>query len=264
MKNSKLNYWKLAALLVTIAIALTQSVNASRSTNGESPATLFDQPDLGGEARTMDSFIDDFASYNRKGVELSKKSSLTGREFDALERSGNDLKRRVSEFKDALQSITRKLKSAGRWDNLDEEILTRVTNAEDRAFLTRSGGLRHILEDSITQLDSQTADEIVAPLNRLRPKVTAQSRELRLDGSPEMQWRVIAASYEPPSSSPSTAVGRSMRCLLATAHYATNLIVRGGSKPSAGSGGTGNLNGNMHCACDGSMCLNGDSSIAIW
>ena len=257
MRRAGFNYAKLGALLLVLVIALTQSVSATRSTNSGSSCTGFDEPDLSGESRTIESLNNDFITYNKRGVELSKRSAVTRQEFNSLENLGNDLKGRVSQLRDSVQSIITKLKSAGRWGNLDAEILEKLTEADDRAFLQRNGGLRRILENAVTELDIDSANEIVAPLNRLRSKVAIQRQELRSNSSQEVQLRIVAASYERPSLNSSVPLfTRSFGCMLATVHYSAHLIRTGkGNKP---------LNDNMHCKCDGSKCLSGDSSIAIW
>ena len=226
MIKSGFNYWKLTALVVALAMSLVQGVGANRT---HARAATFDNPNLSSEARTVDSFNDDLVSYDKKRVELSKKSSLTNEEFNSLERNGNDLKRRVLELKDATESIVRKLKAAGRWDNLDEEILAKLTDAKDRAFVRDNGGLRRILESAGTDLNSQSGDEIVAPLNRLRSKV-AQSNEDRFERRQDVPWRMVAASYEPPTySRPAPLVLRSLRCIGATIRYGVGIIIHGPS-----------------------------------
>lgn len=258
MRKARFNYGKLAAVSVAVAIALTQSVSASRSTNPASRSAAFDQVDLSGEARTIDSFNDDFANYNKTGIELSKKSTLTNEEFNSLERTGNDLKRRVSQLRDGVQSIIRKLKAAGRWNTLDEELLAKVKDANDRAFVQKQGGLRRIFEDAVTQLDSQAADDIVAPLSHLRPKVAAQNKEFRFDDSQAMSWRMVTAGYSPSAYVP-LADRRSARCIGATIRYATRLVVSGYENIPP------NFTSNMHCYCDGGpQCRPGDGSIMVW
>jgi hypothetical protein len=257
MRKAGFNYAKLGALLLVLVIALTQSVSATRPTNSGSSYTGFDEPDLSGESRTIESFNNDFITYNKRGVELSKRSTVTRQEFNSLENLGNDLKGRVSQLRDSVQSIITKLKSTGRWGNLDAEILEKLTEADDRAFLQRNGGLRRILENAVTELDSDSANEIVAPLSRLRSKVAIQTQKLKPDSSREVQLRIVMASYERPALNSSVPLfTRGFGCMLATVHYSAHLIRTGkGSKP---------LNDNMHCKCDGSRCLSGDSSIAIW
>lgn len=251
MRKAGFNYGIFGTFLIVLAMALTQIAGATRSFNSGS---AFDEPDLSNESRTIDSFSDDFVTYNKRGVELSKRSAVTRQEFDSIETLGNDLKGRVSQLRSAVQSIIGKLKSAKKWDGLDEEILAKVTAADDRAFLQRNGGLRRIFENAVTELNSESANEIVAPLGRLRPKVAMQNHEL--DSSRAASLRFIATRYEAPTSSSAPMASRSFGCMMATLHYSAHLIRTGkGSKPLAD---------NMHCKCDGSQCLPGDSSIMIW
>jgi len=255
MKRGRFNYWKLTALAVALAMSLVQGAGANRTrARAATRAATFDSPNLSSEARTVDSFNDDLVSYDKKRVELSKRSSLTNEEFNALERNGNDLKRRVVELKDATESIVRKLKAAGRWDNLDEEILAKFTDAKDRAFVRDNGGLRHILESAGTDLNSQSGDEIVAPLSLLRSKV-AQRNQDRFDANPEAPWRTVAAGYQPPASNPSALMARSVRCIGATIRYAVGMVVHGTadrSQPGVANGAANlppSTNNKYRCQC---------------
>ena len=255
MRKARFSYWKLTALCLVLAIALAQGVSVSSATNSLSPIAAFDEPNLSSEARTIDAFNDDLSNYNKRGVELSKKSTVLNEEFNALERTGNDLKRRVSQLKDATQSIISKLKAAGRWDGLNEELLAKL-DAKDRAFVQKHGGLRRILEDAVNQLDSQAADEIVAPLNNLRPKVAAQNKEFQFNEPQAESWRMVAANYSAPVAV-SPADRRSARCVGATLRWATSIIARGPGTH------TSSLSSNMHCQCDGGPdCMPGQ--IMVW
>src|SRR3954447_12339581 len=125
MSKARFNNWKLTTLCLAAAISFIQVVSAKR-TSGPS-AALFDEPNLSSEARTVNSFGDDLVAYDKKRAELSKKASLTNEEFNALQRTGDDLKGRVSQLRDAVQSTITKLKASGRWDNLDEDVLAKLT-----------------------------------------------------------------------------------------------------------------------------------------
>lgn len=252
MKKAGIKHWTLTALCCIVMSSLVQGVNAKRSISAILPVDIaVDGPNLNSEVQTIDSFNDDLTNYNKKGVELSKKSTLLNEEFNSLERTGNDLKRRVSQVKDATQSIISKLKAAGRWNTLDDEVLAKLTDANDRAFVQKMGGLRRIFEDAVTQLDSQAADEIVTPLSHLRAKVAA----LRFDDSQALRWRMVTAGYSPSTYVP--ADRRSARCIGATIRYAAHIIVSNNAAP--------NLSSNMHCYCDGgSKCQPGNTSIMVW
>jgi len=251
MRKPGSNYSKLTALCIVLAMSLVQGVSANKI-NAPSPNPS-GEVNLSSEARTIDSFDDDLTAYNKKGFELSKKALLTSDEFGVLDRNGNDLKQRVSQVRAAVESIIGKLKAANRWNNLDEETLAKLTDTEDRAFIQKKGGLRRIFENAVTELNSQAADEIVTPLGHLRPKVGSRSS----NGSNELAWRMVAATYETRLANPSTSTGRSARCIGATIRFSTRLIVTGN--------GSATLNSNMHCYCDGGpRCRPGDTSIMVW
>lgn len=229
MRKVRTSHGKLTALAV-LAIAAILSVIPIRSTRSAAP---LDEPNLSNEERTVNSFTDDLSNFDTKRAELSKKPSLTNEEFSSLERTGNDLKRRVSQLKDATESIINKLKAAGRWNTLDEDVLARLTDAKDRATLRDNGGLRHILESAVTDLNGQSGDEIVAPLSQLRSKV-AQSKDDRFDWYQEVPSRMVAASYELPTyGQPAPLMIRSLRCIGATIRLAVSGVLHG---PGTGPG----------------------------
>jgi len=230
MKKARFNYWKLTALLAALAMSLVQGVGANRT---PSRATTFDRPNLSSEAQTVNSFNDDLSNFDKKRVELTKKSTLTNQEFSSLERTGNDLKQRVSQLRDAAVAIINKLKAAGRWETLDEGVLAKLTDAKERAFVRDNGGLRHLLENAVADLNSQSGDEIVAPLSQLRAKV-AQSRANQFDGYQEVPSRMVAASYEPPTYVPPAPLfRRSLRCIGASIRVGVDMVIRGVDEASS-------------------------------
>src|SRR5690242_18435306 len=62
--------------------------------------------DLSSELRTLDTFVADLGKLDKKRVELGKKDSLTRAEFNALQNSSDELKRRLATINGALQEIT--------------------------------------------------------------------------------------------------------------------------------------------------------------
>src|SRR6266550_4101453 len=100
MKKTGIKHIRLTALCGIVMLSLVQGVNANKSISLTPPIEVaVDEPSLNSEVQTIDSFNDDLANYDKKGVALSKKSTLTNEEFSSLERTGNDLRRRVSQFK---------------------------------------------------------------------------------------------------------------------------------------------------------------------
>lgn len=231
MKSAKFKYLRVVAIGLALTISLMQSVNGKRIIGPASSAATFDNPDLNSESRTVNSFNDDLSNFDKKRVQLSKRSAITSEEFNSLERTGNDLKRRISQLKDATESIIRKLKASGRWDNLDEEILAKLTDSKDRAFVQDNGGLRRAFETALTDLNSQSGDEIVAPLSNLRSKVAAGTPGFHFNrtSSSSTSWRIVAVNY----SAPSLMKTRSLRCIGATIRYGVGLVLHG---PGTGSG----------------------------
>src|SRR5262249_40405916 len=222
MKRQTFGFLKLMALGAVIATMLIQGTSANRA----NPARrMSENLDLSNEVRTVDAFNDDLLSFDRKRLEIGKKSTVTNDEFNGLERTGNDLKGRVSQLRDAIVTIVRKLKAAGRWDSLDEDILIGLSPG-DRTFVLDNGGLRRILEGAVTDLNSQAGDEIVAPLSQLSSKLT-QSKMYSVGETEQGRPRGVAAGHTSSAANPAPLAHRSARCIGATARYGVALVAHG-------------------------------------
>ena len=216
--------WKLTALLVGLLV-FVPGVGAKRTNSNAAPSG---KADLGSETRTVTSFTDDLSAFDKRRAQLSKRSSLTREEFNALEQTGNDLKRRVAQLRDATTSIINKLKASGQWNTLDEDVLSGLTNPKDRAILRDRGGLRRLFEQAAADLSSQNGDEIVAPLSQLRQKV---ARRDRFDLDQEVAFRMVEAAYRPSIYNAEAPLFlRSLRCLGATIRLGVSIVIHGPSE----------------------------------
>ena len=110
---------KRTTVILGAILALTLAHNAGTFTAVSFPVTRsLSEPDLGSEDRTLEVYIHDLRKFQRRVRELDEKGSLTHSEFDALQRTSDDLKRRLSTVQNAIRAVVTKLKTTGNWDNL--------------------------------------------------------------------------------------------------------------------------------------------------
>ena len=155
------------------AITLLQSVHLA--TNARAISSPVADVDLKAESATLDAFLADLVKFDKKGVELGKKSSLTQSELVAYEQAANDLRLRVSSsVQNAFRQTITKLKAAGRYDNIDQTVLSRISNSRFQA-IARRDGFKKTLEEVASGV-AGAANDISVP-DSLRSKVRAQVRE---------------------------------------------------------------------------------------
>ena len=236
-----------AVILSLAAVVLVQSMHLSTSARvisspSASPSGAFTEVDLSSESRTLDSFVTDLAKFDRKGVELGKKASLTRAEFAAHEQSANDLKLRVTGIQNALRDAIRKLKAAGQWDNLDQTVLANISDSRFQAFV-RSEGFKKTVEETASGL-SNDANQISAPLDVLRNKV--QGLVLQ-PITPSLASRAVRAAYTPPPA----MLTFNLRCRLAGVRLGFTGLFHGSTSSR------NLINGaifNFNCQCFGTDC----------
>lgn len=185
--NSKI----LMALCAVLSITLLQSIGISRAT--VSPEPLSVDVNLSGESNALNAFHNDLGSFREKVAELKKKPSLTRVEFDAVQRTSDSLKGRVSGVQNTIREIIRKLKAAGQWDNLDAQLLANTTDGKLRTFFQQSS-FRQDLEDAAANLGSQ-ANDISTPVDNLRQKLALRD----FSSYDRSEFRVIPVAYKTPA-----------------------------------------------------------------
>jgi hypothetical protein len=238
MNKARLNWRKLTALGAVLALTLIQSVSMSRATTISPPLkTTSTDVKLDSELRVLDSFFDDWLKvYKQHGV-LSKKASVTSTEFNAFKSSSEGLKNRCSQLEGAIRDIIKKLKEAGRWEGLDDEVLAKANDEKLKSDLREGGGLKHLLEDAASQYCSQAENEITGPVESLRPRVSAQVQDLFFEqAAQDYKLRMVRVAYDPATP----MVTKPVRCLGATIRVAVHMVVATHTGP-AGS--------NRQCFC---------------
>jgi hypothetical protein len=173
------------------AIVLLQSVHLATSARAiSSPAADLD---LRAECATLDAFLADLVRFDKRGVELGKQASLTQPELVAYEKSANDLKSRVSSVQNALRQTITKLKAAGLYDNIDQTVLSRITNSRFQA-IARRDGFKKTLEEVASGV-AGAANEISVP-DSLRSKVRAQLHDPNFEpGNTALAARAVRVAY---------------------------------------------------------------------
>jgi hypothetical protein len=241
MKNAKPKRRKIAvclALAAIISLMSLQLVISARTITG-----VIIDADLSAEDRIIDSFVNDLGKFDKKGLELSKKASLTQAEFNAHQREAENLKNRVANIQNAFREVIRKLKAAGQWDNLDQIALAKVNDRNYQDFVRRDG-FKRILDEAASNLSNSAAD-IGKPLDLLRQKLQAQGSESIF----EPPNSTLALRAVPVAFQPEPAVFRdSLRCRAASLRLGIAGLVYGGTPKVAKAFDA------YKCACEGVLC----------
>lgn len=208
-----------AGSLVLLAMALLQSLHpaiAVRATTG-----ALAEPDLSSESRALDTFVVELARLDKRTTELGRKTVVTRAEFDPVQNSANDLKRRLSEVQNAIGAIVRKLKAAGQWDNLNATLLAKSNDSSFRSFV-RNEDFKKILEEFATTLTTQ-GSQIDVNLSTLRAKVARFENPAFEPSDSTLAGLVRRVGYNPTPA----ASGSSFRCRVAGVRFGVAVLVFG-------------------------------------
>ncbi|HZM87364.1 MAG TPA: hypothetical protein VFF31_12635 [Blastocatellia bacterium] len=170
MIKSRFSHLKLAALIAVFAMTL---VPYPRTAAGSRLSPIVTGADLGNEQRIIAKYADDLVAYDKQTQALGKRARLVSSDLDDVQNRSEDLKRRLSEVQNAVREIVRKLKAANEFDDLDANILTRITDARDKSYFQQNS-FKKLLEDSSNGLTSYGAD-ISTPLENLRRKTASRT-----------------------------------------------------------------------------------------
>ena len=199
MIKTRFSYWKLIAVVTLVAI--TQIPAMRTSTAKAQPSVA--EADLRNEHRLIGKYLEDLFAYDKQTAELGKRAKLVAADLEPLDRKSRDLKDRLSGVQDAVREIVRKLKAAGEWDDLDGNLVARITNARDKSFFQQNS-FKKFLEDASNGLTSHE-NEIIAPLDNLRKKLTSRT------SLPYGEAQIVNAGYE----TPAPFFGAFGKCLMA-------------------------------------------------
>ena len=223
MSNVRLNHYrKLTVICAVVATILVQSLNASLAAPSLPLTGAVAEADIRAESRTLDTFVNDFASLDKQIAALNKKSSVTRAEFNALQSKADDLKRRLAEVQNALREMIKKLKAAGQWEGLDAAVLAKISDPKFQDFVRREG-FKKTLEEVAAQLQS-AATEISGPLDVLRNKVSARGSDSILKpGLSAFAFHAVRVAYTPAPA----LVFASFKCRLANLRFGVTGAILG-------------------------------------
>jgi hypothetical protein len=220
MKNAKPNRRKVTlflALAAIISLVSLQMAISARTITG-----VVADADLSAEDRILESFVNDLNRFDKKGLELGKKASLTRLEFDSHQRDAEALRNRVSGVQNALREVIRKLKAAGQWDGIDQILLAKFNDSKFQDFVRRDS-FKRTLEDASLNL-SGAAGDIAKPLDSLRRKIQAQASEGGFEsGSSSLASRAVRVAFQPEP----VVFTSSLRCRAASLRLGVAVFVYG-------------------------------------
>ena len=170
MIKSRFSYLKLSALIAVFAVTLVPQL---RTSAGSRVSPTVTGADLRNEQRVITRYVDDLVAYDKETQALGKRARLVSGDLDAVQNRSEDLKRRLSEVQNAVREIVRKLKAANEFDDLDTNIVSRITDARDKTFFQQNS-FKKLLEDSSNGLTGYGSD-ISTPLDNLRRKVASRT-----------------------------------------------------------------------------------------
>lgn len=173
MTKIELNYSSRTPLAVVLLLTIT-AAGWSRATTATAPAVV----DLANEERVINRYSEDLAAYERDLLQLSQRARLVSADLDPVQRKSDDLKNRLTEVQNTVQSVARKINAANEWADVDALIAKNVTEPRLRSLLQERSFKADL--DEAANLSSQR-DEISTPLDGLRKKVARHANsDLRL------------------------------------------------------------------------------------
>jgi ribosome-binding protein aMBF1 (putative translation factor) len=170
MIKSRFSYLKLSALIAVFAMTLAPYL---RTSAGSRLPPIVTGADLSNEQRIIAKYADDLAAYDKQTQALGKRARLESSDLDEVQNRSGDLKRRLSEVQNAVREIVRKLKAANEFDNLDTDIVARITEARDKSYFQQNS-LKKLLETASNDLTSY-GNDITTPVDNLRRKLTSRT-----------------------------------------------------------------------------------------
>jgi len=199
MIKARRSYSKLIAAVAILAVTQIPAVRIFAA-KAQPPAA---EADLRNEHRLITKYLEDLSAYDKEAAELGKRQRLVAADIEPVERKSHDLTARLSGVQDAIREIVKKLKASNEWDDLDQNLVSRITSARDKSFFQQNS-FKKFLEDGSRDLVSHDT-EISAPLENLRRKLTSQTR------SPYREAQIVNAAYV----TPAPFFGAFGKCLMA-------------------------------------------------
>jgi hypothetical protein len=175
MMRRLFNLRNLVAISAVAAIALGLAQSDSR--RSAASATNVDDLNLRAETQVIESFINDFVTYNKECAQLGRKQNLLNTEVDGVERKAQGLQQRLSNVQNAARTIISKLKAANKWDTLNQDIVARASDPRHKAFF-HNINFKAEIEEAAATFGSRGKD-VSLPVDNLRRKVAASSGDAK-------------------------------------------------------------------------------------
>jgi chromosome segregation ATPase len=176
MFKSRLSYLKTTALVAVFAMTLVPYLHTSATSR--SSLTVV-STDLSNEVRILAKYRADLAAYNQQTQDLEKRARLVSSDLNEIQNRSEDLKRRLSEVQNAVREVVRKLKAANEFDDLDANIVARITDARDKSYFQQNS-FKKLLEEASNDLTGYSND-ISTPFDNLRRKLTSRTAAPSVD-----------------------------------------------------------------------------------
>jgi len=170
MIKSRFSHLKLSALIAVFAMTL---VPYPRTSAGSRLSPIVTGADLGNEQRIIAKYAADLVAYDKQTQALGKRARLVSSDLDDVQNRSEDLKRRLSEVQNAVREVVRKLKAANEFDDLDTNIVARITDSRDKSYFQQNS-FKKLLEDASNDLASYGSD-VTTPVDNLRRKLTSRT-----------------------------------------------------------------------------------------
>jgi hypothetical protein len=184
MIKSRFSYLKTTALIAVFAMTLVPYL---RTSAGSRLSPTVTGADLSNEQRIIAKYAAELVAYDKQTQALGKRARLVSSDLDEVQNRSEDLKRRLAEVQTAVREIVRKLKAANEFDDLDTNIVSRITDARDKTFFQQNS-FKKLLEDSSNGLTGYGSD-ISTPLDNLRRKVASRTI------SPDSEGQIVRAHH---------------------------------------------------------------------
>lgn len=228
MFKAKITLVESTVLSLAVAGLLFATLTPTHTSAARTMAGTPGRTQLIAELVKIDSFGDALVSFDKRVAELEKKATISHVEYEAVQTSGNGLKRRIDEVQQAFRSVIDKLKAAREWEHFDEVAFREAKDPRVREFLRSEGGAKRILERAVS-LSSDLTFDLNAPVERLRSRVEGGSFGALGTEPFNGEVRFVNASY----TSAAVPLAGGGKCFFSKVRKFVSGVVNGGC-PSSG------------------------------
>lgn len=157
MKKQNTFYRSLFVMLFAFAFAVAPFLTLMQKTHADG----IDLKALNAEteAKALVQYGQLLAQFFNATQEAQKKSSILRADLSKIEGDGQRVKNDAASFRQNLQSLITKLKSANKWDDqLDADLSTALGSRRVKGFLGQNGGARRLFESALNEINTIGGD----------------------------------------------------------------------------------------------------------